>query len=158
MRKLANPPAAIKTVLEAVCVVLEVKPVKARRPRPLLGSLARFTRLTAARTHPLPLQICRLITPPYTTPTHPPRPRTRAARRCATTGSPAWRCSTTGGGQATSTHTGPAGRLRPCAARRAFMATAADRAQPYSSTARPPPKREFLPKLKAYDKDNIPPK
>ena len=28
MRKLANPPAAIKLVLEAVCVVLDVKPVK----------------------------------------------------------------------------------------------------------------------------------
>jgi hypothetical protein len=29
MRKLANPPAAIKLVLEAVCVVLDIKPVKA---------------------------------------------------------------------------------------------------------------------------------
>ncbi|KAI8468854.1 MAG: dynein heavy chain 8 [Monoraphidium minutum] len=30
MRKLANPPGAIKLVLEAVCVVLDVKPVKAK--------------------------------------------------------------------------------------------------------------------------------
>ena len=28
MRKLANPPGAIKLVLEAVCVVLDVKPAK----------------------------------------------------------------------------------------------------------------------------------
>lgn len=28
MRKLANPPGAIKLVLEAVCVVLDIKPAK----------------------------------------------------------------------------------------------------------------------------------
>ena len=36
MRKLANPPAAIKLVLEAVCVVLDIKPAKVAGPFSLL--------------------------------------------------------------------------------------------------------------------------
>jgi hypothetical protein len=39
IKKLTNPPSAIKTVLQAVCVVLDIKPAKVRgRPKQATGS------------------------------------------------------------------------------------------------------------------------
>lgn len=154
---LGSAPAA-SWVLEAVCVMLDVKPAKVREElysAVLKGTYPARPCVTQSLAPPAVPEHNPVVPAPCDTPHHHEchRPRTRAARRLRTTGNPQWRCSMTGATRDIATAAGLITRLRParcgdCELRREHRLT--------SSLLQTT--REFLTRLKTYDKDNIPPR